>query len=433
MHTDNLSKCRGELFLMAKNTSLKKREFGYQFSGTEYKLIFEKENIGFVRFIGRSNKIFCLDPSRFLKSPKSELYILENGSPPIKGELIEVSVLQTDTKMLEKNGYFSKQLIKYVSNWKTVHPNKIVPRKALEPYEFQDFFKHPFIGDREYIEKMSYCFSLYAVSCPQISISEKGGLNAALLGKNKLWNAFKKTMNVIPREFKQISSNNFYKLLDRETIINPVKSTEVSLAYCNPSSMPVQIPVALDVENKPVSQYKDDIEYEIPMVRAHILDSLIYQPKIPRKLDSYVSNCVYDLVDEVKQSGYVPYNQDLGSAIPKLSSSFARLNFDINATKEDIMRGVVLWSDMFYHAKKAASTQLDISKLYSLSGNARQLYIDLNHAHGVDISIDIKEAKKSSKLREWDIEDALTELRQKGAVYCSDNQHIKILDFKFKK
>ncbi|MCD4784711.1 MAG: hypothetical protein K8T10_12895 [Candidatus Eremiobacteraeota bacterium] len=417
---------------MAKNTSLKNREFGYQFSGTEYKLIFEKENIGFVRFFGRSTKIFYLDPSRFLNSPKSELYILENCSSPKKGELIEVSVLQVDTKMLENNGYFSKQIIKYVSNWKKVNPNKIVPRKVLHPYEFQDFFKHPFIGDNEYIDNMSFCFSLYAVSCPQISINEKGGLNAALLGKDKQWGAFKKIMNVIPREFRQISSNNFYKLLDRETIINPVDSTEVSLAYYNPSSMPVQIPAALDVENKPVSQYKSDIEYEIPIVRAHILDSLLYQPKIPSKLDSYVANCVYDLVDDIKQSGFVPYNQDLGSVIPKLSSSFARLNFDITTTKEDITRGVDLWSDMFRHAKKTASTQLDISKLYSLSGNAKQLYIDLNLAYGVDVSIDIEDAKKNSKLHEWNIEDALMELSLKGAIYYPDIKHVKILDFKFK-
>jgi len=417
---------------MAKNTSLKSREFGYQFSGVEYKLIFEKEDIGFVRFFGRNNKIFHLDPSPFFNSPKSELYILENCSSPKKGELIEVSVSQVDTKMLEKNGYFSKQIIKYVRNWKKVNPNKIIHRKVLHPYEFQDFFKHPFIGDREYIEKMSFCFSLYAVSCPQITISEKGGLNAAILGKDKQWSAFKKIMNVIPREFRQISSNNFYKLLDRETIINPVDSTEVSLAYYNPSSMPVQIPAALDVENKPVSQYKDNLEYEIPMVRAHIIDALLFRPEIPNKLDSYVTNCVYDLVDEIKRSGYVPYNQNLGSAIPKLSSSFARLNFDIATTKEDITRGVDLWSDMFYHAKKVASTQLDISKLYSLSDNAKQLYIDLNLAYGVDVLIDNEDAKKNSKLHEWDLEEALMELDLKGAIFYPDNQHIKILDFKFK-
>lgn len=413
-----------------KNTSLKNREFGYQFSGVEYSLIFENENIGFVRFVDQSENLFYLDPSPFLNTPKAELYVLENLPFPKRGELIEVSVSGTDHKIQEIKGTFFKTIIKYVRNWKKINPNILIHRKTLQPVEFKNFFIQAFKGDREYIEQIGYCLSLYAVSSPQNSDYEKGGLNSAMLSNNKQWNTFRRIMEVIPSEFKQTSARNFYKLLDKEKLINPINSAEVSLAYHNPISMPVQIPVALDVETKSVSDYKDNIEYEIPMVRAYMLDALLFQPEIPQKLDSYVTDCVYNLIDDIKKSGSIPYNQHLGSAIPKLSSSFARLNFQIETTKDDIIKCVDLWSDMFFYAKKAASTQLTTQELYKLSGNARKLYIDLNENFGIDILVDRECVKENSNLSEWDLEEALRELDLKGAIYCPDMRHIKLLDFK---
>jgi len=152
-----------------KNTSLKNREFGYQFSGVEYSLIFENENIGFVRFVDQSENLFYLDPSPFLNTPKAELYVLENLPFPKRGELIEVSVSGTDHKIQEIKGTFFKTIIKYVRNWKKINPNILIHRKTLQPVEFKNFFIQAFKGDREYIEQIGYCLSLYAVSSPQNS------------------------------------------------------------------------------------------------------------------------------------------------------------------------------------------------------------------------------------------------------------------------
>lgn len=357
-----------------------------------------------------------------------ELYVVENCSPPKRGELIEVSVSETDYKTYQDKGDYSKFIIKYVKDCKKIDPNTLIHRKTQYDFEFKNFFMRPFKGKRDYIEKVGYCLSLYTVSTPQISDYEKGGLNTALLSKNRQWNAVKRIMDVIPNEFKQPSSCNFYKLLDKEEIINPINSTEVSLAYHNPSSRPVQIPIAMDVETKPFSDYNKDIQYEIPMVRSYILDALLYQPEIPRKLDSYVTNCVYSLVDEIKKSGRMPYTQNLGSAIPKLSLSFARLNFKTETTKENITEGVDLWSEMFKHAKKMASTQLNPHDLYKLSENARKTYIDLHEIFGIDVPIDKENLKEMLKISEWDLGDVLQELDIKGAIYCPDHQHIKLLD-----
>ncbi len=404
------------------------REYGYQLSGIEHSLIFEKDNTGFVRFADRSEKLFYLDPSPFLKTLKLELYVLENCPPPKKGELIEVTVSETDYKIYKDKDTYSKFIIKYIKDWKKIDPNKLTHRKPLYSFEFENFFMRPFKGKRDYIEEVGYCLSLYTVSNPQISDYEKGGLNSALLSKERHWNAVKRIMDVIPIEFKKPSSRNFYKLLDKEEIINPVNSTEVSLAYYNPLTMPVQIPIAMDVETKPISDYHKDIEYEIPMVRSYIFDALLHQPEIPKKLDSYVTNCIYNLVENVKKSGRIPYTQNLGSAIPKLSLSFARLNLEDETTKRDITEGVDLWSEMFKRAKQMASIQINPRDLYRLSENARKTYIDLHEIFGIDMPIEKVNLKNILKISEWDLEEALRELDIKGATYSPDNQHIKLLD-----
>ena len=409
-----------------KAKGLRNREYGYQLSGIEYSLIFEKDNIGFVRFVDRSEQLFYLDPSPFINAPKLELFVLENCSSPKRGELIEVTVSETDSKICKDKDAYSKIDIKFVRDWKKIDPNKLKHRKTLQAYEFKDFFIRPFKGDRDYIEKVGCCLSLYTLASPQISDYEKGGLNSALLSKKREWNTFKRIMDVIPNELKQVSSRNFYKLLDNEEIINPIDSTEVSLAYHNPSTMPVQIPIAMDVE--PVSDYHSNIEYEVPMVRSYILDALLHKPEIPKKLDSYVTNCVYNLIEDIKKSGRIPYSQHMGSAIPKLSLSFARLNFENETTKNDITEGVDLWSEMFKHAKKMASTQINPHDLYKLSEKARKVYIDLHETFGIDVAIDKENFKKNSTLFAWDLEEALRELDIKGAIYCPDNQHIKLLD-----
>ena len=410
-----------------KTTGLTNRENGYQLSGTEYSLIFENKDIGFVRFADRNDKLFYLDPSLFLNTVKPEYYILENCLPPKKGELIQVSVSQTDSKIYKDKDAYSRIIIKYVQNWKKLDPNKLKRRKTVQTYEFKDFFTRPFKGNRDFIEKVGCCLSLYAVASPQISDFEKGGLNSALLSKKREWNTFKRIMNVIPDELKQVSSRNYYKILDHEEQVNPINCSEVSLAFLNPSTIPVQIPIAMDVE--PISDYYSNIEYEIPMIRSYILDALLYQPEIPKKLDSYVTDCVYSLIEDVKKSGRIPYSQNLGSAIPKLSLSFARLNFETELTKTDIIECVDLWSEMFKRAKKISSTQLNPNDFYKLSENARKIYIELHEIFGIDVVIDKEDLKKVLKIPEWDLEETLQELNLKGAIFSPDNEHIKILAY----
>lgn len=409
--------------------TLSNREWGYQLSGIEYSLIFEKEDMGFVRFADRSQKLFYLDPSPFLDTVKPELYVLENGVSPKRGELIEVTVSQTDSEVILEKDVYKRMKYKFVKDWQKSDPNKLIHRKTVDTYEFKDFFSRPFKSNNkeniDFNHTVGCCLSLYAVSSPQISDFEKGGLHSGMLGRKREWNTVKRIMNVIPNEFKQVSSRNFYRILDNEESINPIDSTEVSLAYFNPSKIPVQIPIVMDVE--PVSDFYN-IDYEIPMIRSHILDAILHQPEIPKKLESYVTDCVYNLIDDVKKSGRMPYKQDL-SAIPKLSLAIARINFENELTKNDAIECVDLWGEMFKKAKKITSTQLDSKNIYKLSENARKVYIDLHEIFGKDVMINRENLATRLKISEWDLEDILLELNQKGAIFSPGIKQIRILDY----
>lgn len=412
---------------------LRNRESGYELSGIEYKLLFEKENVGYVRFSNTDKKAFYLDPSPFLFSPKMEIFVLDNCTLPESGKLIEATVSETDKKIIENKSGFVSYTIKYIRDWKKVGIDKILHRRVLQPSEFAEFFCRSFKGDRDYIEKIGYCLSLYAVSSPQILDYETGGLNSALLSRDRQWSTFKRIMNVIPEEFKKPSSRNFYKFLDNEgkETTKSAGSSEVSIAYHNPLNMAVQIPIEMkNIEPRPVSNYLEDIKFELPVVRGFILDALLYEPDVPKKLESYTTDCVYKIIDEIKKSGRIPYSQDLGSAVPKLSLSFARLNYNLETTKENITEGVDLWFEMFKNAKKMESTQFSPNDLYKLNENSRMLYINLNDAFGLDVKINKEDIKKNTKLSEWDLDQTLQELQIKGALYCPGNQCYVLLDFR---
>jgi len=409
--------------------TLSNREWGFQLSGIEYSLTFEKEDMGFVRFADRAQKLFYLDSSPFLDTVKPELYVLENGLSPKRGELIEVTVSQTDSEVIPEKDVYKRMKYKFVKDWQKSDPNKLIHRKTVDKYEFKEFFSRPFKPTNEenidFNHTVGFCLSLYAVSSPQISDFEKGGLHSGMLGRKREWNTVKRIMNVIPNEFKQVSSRNFYRILDNEERINPIDSTEVSLAYFNPSKIPIQIPVVMDVE--PVSDFYN-IDYEIPMIRSHILDAILHQPEIPKKLESYVTDCVYNLIDDVKKIGRIPYKQDL-SVIPKLSLAIARINFENELTKNDAIECVDLWGEMFKKAKKITSTQLDSKNIYKLSKNARKVYIDLHEIFGKDVMINRENLATRLKISEWDLEDILLELNQKGAIFSPGIKQIRILDY----
>ena len=102
-----------------------------------------------MRFADRAQKLFYLDPSPFLDTVKPELYVLENGLSPKRGELIEVTVSQTDSEVIPEKDVYKRMKYKFVKDWQKSDPNKLIHRKTVDKYEFKEFFSRPFKPNNE--------------------------------------------------------------------------------------------------------------------------------------------------------------------------------------------------------------------------------------------------------------------------------------------
>jgi hypothetical protein len=140
---------------------------------------------------------------------------------------------------------------------------------------------------------------------------------------------------------------------------------------------------------------------------------------------------MYELVLDVKGSGSLPYTQDFGSLLPRLGASFARYNSRFDVDKTDIKRGIDLWSEMFYHAKKLMSAEHPVARMYRLSDKARTLYLDMTDTFGHDTPIPVLEIAKNIPIfkNTDDYEEALDELNRNGLLIRLNNKIIKVLDF----
>jgi hypothetical protein len=410
--------------------TLKNRIYGHSLSVIEKELIFSKEDTGFVRPIHSSGAVFYLDPSPFLQTPKREVFVA-HCPPPEKGALVKASVSAVKQDVLKDRAGYYTLLVKYVDAWSPVDPNTLLTKRGIiSADEIHDYFTKPYLGEEEIVDSVALCSALYAVSSPPL-LEEKGGVYAAILGKKKPWLGFKKSLNIIPWEFRQVSSPFYYKITELEKNVENTKAEEINLAYLNPERLPMHIPVVLDgVDVRSTKSYSLDMQSLNPMVTAFILDSLIIRPEIPPSLESYVTDTLYTVVDEFKGSGWVPYKQDFGSLVPRLSLSFARYHAHRKLSKKDVTQAVDLWSDMYYRAKKVESTQYNVSQLYRLDDKSRKLYLDLVDSYGLEIPIPLHEVRKqiTSFRNEGDFEEALDTLNRYGLLTKPGHDSIKILD-----
>ena len=285
---------------------LKSRMYGHSLSTIEKELIFSTDDTGFVRPIHSSGAVFCLDPSPFLHTPKREVYIA-HCPPPGKSALIKAVVSEVKQDLMkDRDGYYTL-VVKYVDSWSHVDPNTLFTKRGvISPEEVHDYFTRPYRGEEEIVDSIGLCSALYAVSSPPL-LEEKGGVYAAILGKKKPWLGFKKSMNIIPQEFRKVSSPVYYTIAEQEKEVGHTKSEEINLACLNPERLPMHIPVVLDeVEMRPQSSYSLDMQSLDPMVTAFILDSLLIRPTIPSSLESYVTETLHTVVEEFKGSGWAP-------------------------------------------------------------------------------------------------------------------------------
>ncbi|HHV24228.1 MAG: hypothetical protein PHG79_01545 [Methanosarcina sp.] len=431
---------------------LKERTFGYELSGSEHKLIFEKEDIGYVRYKNKAAGIFYLDPSPYYNDPRSQIYVIKSGTLPPKGQLIEVKVTETETfRSIDQDKIFTSVEevlawaaqaqneshiinIKYVVDWDLVNPNKIRGNKLTSKDDFLEFISTPIKYNILGLEDLQYCLGMCAVSAPQITELEKGGVNAVVLDKkydSMKWAAFKRIMSIVPKEFKQPTSKNFYKYLTTNEQPCPTASTEVNLSYFNVPDVPIHLPIPFDMKFKTLGEYKENFDHYLPLARAYMIDSLLFQPYIPEKIEKRMEEAMYFILDDISSTGIIPYYQDIGSVIPKLATSFARLNFDSWISLGDLNKSKGIWMDLMTEARHTIDSTRTRStdQLYQLTPDAEKLLKELNELEDAGIPLLITTIKEKTSLMEWNFEDALKKLRICGYVYFPNNERIGLIHY----
>ncbi|WP_321431207.1 hypothetical protein [uncultured Methanolobus sp.] len=398
---------------------MKTREFGYELSGMEYKLVFDSDDIGFVRFDGRSKRIFNLDPSPYLRTPKRELYIIEDDSVPLpnENEFIKVTSLESEKSVRGALGYLANFKINYVRSWEKVDPNTVMHRKVMDLEEYVNFFKHPFYNTDKDADGISQCLAMCSVSSNAIGVNDKGGIDSGIIANKMGWDSFTSLQRLIPNEFKSTKSPYFYDSFDVDKTVNPVASTEVNLSILMPKKSFVHVPVAFDADLRPKSSYLGDISFEIPFVRAHLLDSLLFQPEVTKKAEKCLTEHVYEMSETFTKSSNLVYKQDLGDAAPKLGSSIARMNFRNELSVDDIREGFNVWIDMFEHSCKFQKSSLSLDEIFRLPAEAARLYLELEDQFGIDKLISLDNVEKILDLTPFELSNALTSLKKAGAVY----------------
>ncbi len=412
--------------------SLKERSFGYELSELEKVLIFQKEDIGFVRYAHKSGKAFYLDPSPFLLSTKREIFVT-NTNPPPEGELVEVVVREEKDEIIPQDSEVIKIRVKIVESWKRIDPKSIIKKRSLILQEdFVEFFKMPYVGVSDLIDGIGISSALFTVSSPPI-VSEKGGVNTAVFGKRQAWSSYNRIMQVIPNEFKKATSPYYYCIQQRETRLNPVNSMEVNLSFCNPRKVPMHVLIPLEVKVKRVNSYEESFKEMLPLVRAYMLQSLLLKPEIPEWCYRTMQEAIYELMEDVKGSGFLPCKLDLGTLIPRIATSIARLHVNTEVERDYFKNALDLWLDMYYRAVKLSSTPLEVSKLYRLDDNARKLYVELVELGAVDNYVSERIIRENTSVPKWFYSQALEELRNAGLVVMVRREgetFLSVVDFK---
>ena len=425
--------------------SLYERSGGYEFASAEKNLLFNPkgrfQNTGYVRFLNGNKNSFYLDPSPYYHTPQKGIFVLNGCPTPEGGQVIGVTVNETDSVINVENSdpfYMPEKIeIKYVIDWKIISPNKFRGNKELNRDEFISYFEEPLSSNQD-LTDFCYCVGLWTTSSPQTSSLEKGGLNTVILSqlnKKGKMAAFQQMTNFIPSEFKRaIFEYNYYNPNTISKNAN-ILSKEINLAYRNNTQIPAHFPLAFDdIDLKDTEFYKENMEIKEPMTRAFMIDALLFQPAIPERLMPELEETIYYVVNEIDSKIEVTFNLDLGSVIPKIVTGISRLNFKDIITRQDIKNSAKFWVHIFENSSTGNTS--NTRRYNSSTGNfdmteqQESLYDEICLLNNSGIELRKETVFNKSKIKNpYVFEELLEALKNKGYIYFPRNDLIGLLKF----
>lgn len=402
--------------------SLNDRWIGAELSGVERELACNPkyENVGFVEYYRNDPRYFYLHPSPFLKTGLPVLYICDPAvvpaGPPANHRFVEVRVIDEVKRPLD-SARREWLTLKEIGGWEEFDVAPLArQRKIMDVREVIEYFTSPYDGEAESIEEIAGCSALFAFSAPPIH-EDLGGIRSAVFGKKHQWDLFRRPFDIIPNEFRKVNSYYYYRFSSTETHVRKSEG-ELNQAILKPQKLVTDIPVAMESESrkKLSPDYRGILKEESGIVRGQLLDGLFINPQSTGAIEKVMQEAVYELRDEYLASGQRPFRQNISGAIPRLASSYARLQSNGAIQKDDIKYVMDLWSSMSHKTERIQSSSLKVRDAFSLTGDARTLYYRLYDVFGADYPIPFGDVVKTAALDAIDIQLACESLEERG--YC---------------
>ena len=401
--------------------SLNDRSFGYEFASYERNLLFDPEgkfkNTGFVRYASKQRGEFFLDPSPSFKTLKEEIYILKGcKDKPPANRLIEVAVSETEYKHIPVNKQYYKITLNYVSGWSPVNPKKILENRLLNTDEFLATLSSMMIGHEE-VSNLRTGLGMYICSSPQLADFEKGGIDTTVVAKSiaQKWPKFKQIANIIPAEFRQSSARICYLSLEAISRNDSLGCCELNRAYKNAVTIPVHIPLPFTVKFKRIK--KEDWKSQATIARTFMMDSHMFQPEIPDSMENKVQDAMHEINELVKYKHEIPYFQDIGSVVSRLTTSICRLNFGSEVTNDNLKNSLEVWSDLVTETFKIGVARKEVRGIYNLNDYEIIMLSEIKHMKDTGLEMTIQVLRKTTRIGEWDFEETLNGLSRKGHIY----------------
>jgi hypothetical protein len=361
-----------------KKKSIYDRSYRYQFSEIEKTIMFDRENLGFVRSIHRENLIFYLDPSRFLYTPYYEVYVIRAGPSPSPGDLIEVSIDSIEEQMI--NGILYS--VKNVKTWKRIDPKTLIKnKKNIYPHELLWYFSVAYRNNDEDLKRVALGSVLSLLSAPQ------GGINTTVFSDNQGWNAFKRTItSVLPPELLRIGSPYFYKISETDTSCPYRGGIESSYSVHSPGDTVMHNPFTIDCETKSTGWYRESQECYEPFIIAYLIDSILYRPEILPEHENFLIEKIYELMNLHKINN-IPCRFDLGGSLQRAAASISRLFAERDAGRNEIKLAFDLLEDMITTTSRLYSTRYPPQSTLELESSDWKLHFFISNGFGKDIWI----------------------------------------------
>jgi hypothetical protein len=412
---------------------LKDRVWGYQLAEIEKTLTYERNDVGYVRPISEDQRVFYLDPSPFLHTTKKEVYIAQSGPPPLKGDLVEVSVADIEDEIFTEDagkGLYSRFYKKTISGWKRIDPNSLAKsKKLLDPFRIIEYFTLPYLAEEVDLEGIGLCSALSFLSSPPV-ISDTGGMNTAVFSDVPCWRAYRRLMGALPIEFTRQDAPYFYKISSKDEPVIPREHIEANIICQHPEKTVIHTPLTLGCKIRRTGWYQKNLEDDAPMVTGYLIDSLLFRPVLTPSLENKLVEKTYAL-QSLLSGNKAPCNIDIGTCIPRMAASIARMYTRTEPRNEDIDRAFNLIEDMVVQTGTLFSTKYPTTALFTLEPKDWRLYTFIAKEFGKDcwipeIEVQVRLGEIRMTLDQY--AESFTRLNQLGIVIQSSKKEIRLLE-----